>query len=201
MSSWATDLILKRNAPKARMSRPCFLLLFIPLSPGTAQFAVFARNFECFFLPSTCLQHNRDILFHQFDAAHFLWPYFFLKTCFPELSAVCPIPGVRQARVPLFPVQTASPLDWLSYSVGPHLAFLAGSLLLMEYPLLPSGLGKMPGQSKILGWTFEGPCFLLKELLMLCVAEAILSLRTLSWPISLWNGLESALCPCFSEVS
>ena len=67
------------------------------------------------------------------------------------LRAVCCLSHswCEAGQGPPSPAQTASPLAWLPYRVGPHLAFLAGSLL-MESPLPPGGLGKMPGQSKIL---------------------------------------------------
>ena len=61
-------------------------------------------------------------------------PRFFPEMCFSEPAAVCLNLGMKQARVLLSLVQTASPPDWLPSAVGPHLAFLAGSFLLLEHP-------------------------------------------------------------------
>lgn len=114
-SSWATDQILKES-PKARMSRPCFLLLFIPLSPGTAQ--LFLPGISNAFSFRACLQHNRDILFHQFDAAHFLWPYFFPKDMLPRAICCLSHSWCETGQGPPVPSPDCLSLDWFSHSVS-----------------------------------------------------------------------------------
>lgn len=90
---------------------------------------------NAFSFREVCLQHNRDILFHQFDAAHFLVALFLPKDMLPRVIQGLSHSWCETGQGPLC-LNHCFPLDWLSYSVGlNNLSFLSWlPPFLMEYP-------------------------------------------------------------------